>query len=168
VERGFVLHAWASASGVCATLLGVAAAEATDAGARPVEGVEIGAADDVLAGLGAALRAYFRGAALLWEGPLDLRGVSPFQRDVLLLVRTIPHGTVRRYRDVASALGRPRSVRAVGDALGRNPLPVVVPCHRVVASRGLGGYSAGPAMKRRLLDLEAAQASFAWPEEIAS
>lgn len=165
-ERGFVVHAWASRAGLCATLVGEPRSDAAQIGARPLPGVEIVAEDETLERLAAALRAYFRGDELLWEGPLDLRGVSEFQADVLRVVRSIPRGSVRRYRDVAGVLGRPRSVRAVGDALGRNPLPLVVPCHRVVASRGLGGYSAGAAMKRRLLAMEAAQSSFAWPEDV--
>jgi O-6-methylguanine DNA methyltransferase len=163
-ERGFVLHAWASGEGLCATALGEPPAIGVDAGGHPVAGVEIGAEDDVLRELAAALVAYIRGEVLRWDGPLDLRGVSEFQRDVLRAVRAIPHGGVRRYRDVAAEIGRPHSGRAVGDALGRNPLPIVVPCHRVVASRGLGGYAAGPAMKERLLRLESGQVSLEWPE----
>ncbi|MEO3875631.1 methylated-DNA--[protein]-cysteine S-methyltransferase [Nonomuraea sp. B12E4] len=88
---------------------------------------------------------------------LDLRGLSPFQRDVLEVVRTIPRGEVRPYAWVAAQAGRPGAVRAVGTALGRNPVPLLVPCHRVTRSDGVAGdYVFGPAAKERLLLAEGA------------
>ncbi|NUP01943.1 MAG: methylated-DNA--[protein]-cysteine S-methyltransferase [Nonomuraea sp.] len=84
--------------------------------------------------------------------PLDLRGVSDFQRDVLDAVRTIPRGEVRPYAWVAAQIGRPRAVRAVGTALGANPVPLLIPCHRVTRSDGeAGDYVFGRAAKERLL-----------------
>ncbi|MFN8179380.1 MAG: methylated-DNA--[protein]-cysteine S-methyltransferase [bacterium] len=161
---GLVIHAWASGLGVCALFVGDPPAEAVQPAARPVEGIEIAAAEGSLEALAQALARYLEGGPLRWDGPLDLRGVGAFQRDVFDAVRAIPHGEIRRYRDVAGAVGRPRAVRAVGDALRRNPFPIVVPCHRVVAARDLGGYAAGVAAKRRLLALEAGQRELPWEE----
>ncbi|MEU5867180.1 MULTISPECIES: methylated-DNA--[protein]-cysteine S-methyltransferase [unclassified Nonomuraea] len=105
------------------------------------------AAERPPAGLLPALR-----TGRLGKLPLDLRGVSGFQRDVLDAVRTIPRGEVRPYAWVAAQIGRPRAVRAVGTALGANPVPLLVPCHRVVRSDGVtGDYVFGPAAKERLL-----------------
>ncbi|MEV0622929.1 methylated-DNA--[protein]-cysteine S-methyltransferase [Nonomuraea sp. NPDC050404] len=83
---------------------------------------------------------------------LDLRGMSDFQREVLEVVRTIPRGEVRPYAYIASRIGRPTAVRAVGTALGRNPVPLLIPCHRVTRSDGVvGEYVFGAAAKERLL-----------------
>ena len=85
----------------------------------------------------------------------DLRGKTGFERDVLAKTREIPAGEVRSYRWVAHEVGRPRAVRAVGSALGQNPVPVLIPCHRVVRSDGrVGDYAFGPSLKRRLLQAE--------------
>ena len=88
--------------------------------------------------------------------PLDLRGHSSFERDVWLKALEIPRGEVRPYGWIAAEIGRPKAVRAVGTALGHNPVPLIVPCHRVVRSDGmLGQYSlGGPANKRALLASE--------------
>jgi methylated-DNA-[protein]-cysteine S-methyltransferase len=88
---------------------------------------------------------------------LDLAGVPDFHRRVYAVARAIPPGATRTYGDVAAELGDLAAARAVGQALGRNPVPIVVPCHRVLAAGGrLGGFSArgGTATKLRLLDLE--------------
>jgi methylated-DNA-[protein]-cysteine S-methyltransferase len=107
-------------------------------------------------------------AALLAGDPVDLRGVAvdddrlpPFDRGVYAIARTIPPGKTATYGDVARRLGDVDLARDVGAALGRNPTPLVVPCHRVVAANGrLGGFSApgGRETKRRLLELERAHA----------
>jgi O-6-methylguanine DNA methyltransferase len=88
--------------------------------------------------------------------PLDLRGHSSFETDVWMKALEIPRGEVRPYGWIASEIGRPKAVRAVGTALGHNPVPLIVPCHRVVRSDGmLGQYSlGGPANKRALLASE--------------
>ena len=88
----------------------------------------------------------------------DLRGVSDFERDVLRKTAEIPRGEVRPYAWVAGEIGRPAAVRAVGGALNRNPVPIVVPCHRVVGAGGsLTGYGGGLERKERLLELEGAR-----------
>jgi len=79
---------------------------------------------------------------------------TSFQRDVWAALRDIPYGEVRTYADVAAAVKRPRATRAVGNANHVNPWPIVVPCHRVVAMHGLGGYGGGDTVKRFLLSLE--------------
>ncbi len=92
-----------------------------------------------------------------FTGPIDLSFVGPFERRVLEQLRQIPRGQVRTYRDIAVAIGYPEAVRAVGNACAKNPVPLLIPCHRVVRSDGtLGGYSlrGGIALKRRLLEAE--------------
>ncbi len=85
----------------------------------------------------------------------DLRGLTPFEADVLQATRRIPPGEIRPYAWVAAEIGRPRAVRAVGSALGRNPVPILIPCHRVTRSDGaVGNYGGGPDMKEELLRLE--------------
>jgi methylated-DNA-[protein]-cysteine S-methyltransferase len=94
-----------------------------------------------------------------FAGDVDLTRLGPFERDVLAVLRRIPAGSVRTYGDIAAALGQPGAARAVGMACARNPLPLLIPCHRVVRSDGgLGGYSlrGGVALKRRLLEAEGA------------
>jgi O-6-methylguanine DNA methyltransferase len=87
----------------------------------------------------------------------DLRGLSEFERAVLLKALEIPRGEVRPYTWIAREIGRPKAVRAVGSALGHNPIPVLIPCHRVVRSDGrIGEYIFGSSNKRRLLDVEGA------------
>jgi methylated-DNA-[protein]-cysteine S-methyltransferase len=94
---------------------------------------------------------------------LDLTELTPFSRSVLEAVRGIPYGKLRTYKWVAAAIGRPRATRPVGQALSRNPLPIIIPCHRVVQSDGaIGGYSGGgPDMKRRLIGIETGQIGLA-------
>jgi len=94
-----------------------------------------------------------------FRGSVDLTLVGPFERKVLEELRRIPRGQVRSYRDIASALGHPSASRAVGNACAKNPVPLLIPCHRVVRSDGgLGGYSlrGGPALKHQLLQEEGA------------
>jgi O-6-methylguanine DNA methyltransferase len=97
---------------------------------------------------------YLEGKRRRFDLPLDLRG-TPFQRAVYEELLRIPYGEKRSYADVARAIGKPRAVRAVGAANGANPIPLVVPCHRVIASDGhLGGFGGGLPLKRRLLAME--------------
>ena len=101
------------------------------------------------------LDAYFTGRLRSFSTPCDLRGLSPFTQAVLRVASKIPYGEVKSYRWVAEQLGRPKATRAVGNALARNPIPIIVPCHRVVRADGsLGGYALGLDWKRRLLELE--------------
>ena len=100
------------------------------------------------------LHAYFAGDALVFDVPLDLQG-TPFQRSVWQALLAIPAGETRSYGALAKALGSASAVRAVGGAVGRNPVSVIVPCHRVVGSDGsLTGYAGGVERKRALLALE--------------
>ncbi|ANS74377.1 cysteine methyltransferase [Paenibacillus yonginensis] len=98
---------------------------------------------------------YFKGKPVSFDSvPLDGFG-TPFQLEVWSKLQQIPYGTVWTYRELAASIGRPQAVRAVGTANGANPLPVLVPCHRVIGSnRTLVGYRGGLAMKERLLQLE--------------
>ena len=104
------------------------------------------------------IRRYFAGDAVdLDDLPLDLGDVPPFARRVYAAARSVPRGETRTYGDVAIAIGSEGAARAVGGALGRNPIPLIVPCHRIVGSGGrIGGFSApgGVSTKRRMLDLE--------------
>ncbi len=101
-------------------------------------------------------KVYFSGHRIIFRDKLDLSQATRFQREVWKMTRLIPYGETRSYAWVAEQIKKPRAVRAVGQALSKNPLPIIVPCHRVVASDGkLGGFSGGVEMKRRLLSLEA-------------
>jgi methylated-DNA-[protein]-cysteine S-methyltransferase len=101
------------------------------------------------------LRAYFAGELREFDLPLAPHG-TPFQQRVWAALREIPYGTTIGYAELAAAVGRPGAARAVGAANGRNPIAVVIPCHRVIGASGtLTGYGGGLARKRLLLDLEA-------------
>ena len=107
-----------------------------------------------LAGAVAQLEAYFAGERRTFDLPLELGG-TPFQQQVWAHLRRIPYGTTIAYSQLAKRLGRPDIVRAVGAAVGRTPVPIVVPCHRVVAVDGaLTGYGGGLHRKQALLGLE--------------
>ncbi|MFP3896245.1 MAG: methylated-DNA--[protein]-cysteine S-methyltransferase [Anaerolineales bacterium] len=113
--------------------------------------------DRLLAEARHQLEQYFAGNRRHFDLPLDLTAISatPFQRRVWSATREIPYGTAQSYGELAESIGSPRAARAVGQALGRNPLLIVVPCHRVVRSDGgLGGFGAGLDNKRALLTLE--------------
>jgi O-6-methylguanine DNA methyltransferase len=104
----------------------------------------------------AELEEYFAGSRREFSFPLDLRGTD-FQLECWLALLAIPYGETRTYADIARAIGRPQAFRAVGMANNRNPVAIVVPCHRVIASDGtLCGYGGGLDTKRRLLELEGA------------
>lgn len=101
------------------------------------------------------LEEYFRGRRTRFELPVDLGALTAFQRRVLRETRRLGHGEVVPYAELARRVGRPRAYRAVGNALGRNPVPIVVPCHRVIRSDGsLGGYGGGLEYKRALFRIE--------------
>jgi O-6-methylguanine DNA methyltransferase len=102
------------------------------------------------------LEEYFAGERRIFTFPLDLRGTD-FQRACWRALQAIPYGETRTYADIARSIGRPRAFRAVGMANNRNPIAIVVPCHRVIASDGtLCGYGGGLEVKRKLLELEGA------------
>lgn len=101
------------------------------------------------------LRIYLSGHKVTFPDELDLSPATTFQHKVWEITKLIPYGETRCYLWVAKQMGKPEAVRAVGQALARNSLPIIIPCHRVVASDGkLGGYGGGLAMKRHLLYLE--------------
>ncbi|MFG2646282.1 methylated-DNA--[protein]-cysteine S-methyltransferase [Streptomyces sp. NPDC048436] len=101
------------------------------------------------------LAAYFAGERHAFELPLDWSLISGFNRQVLRELTTVPYGAVVGYGDLARRVGQPGAAQAVGMAMGANPLPVVVPCHRVVESDGgIGGFGGGVETKRQLLALE--------------
>ena len=104
----------------------------------------------------ARLKLYFEGHKVDFGDRLDLSKATPFQGKVWRLTRLIPYGETRSYAWVARELGQPEAVRAVGQALAGNRLPIIIPCHRLLTVNGrLGGYSGGLEMKRKLLNLEA-------------
>jgi methylated-DNA-[protein]-cysteine S-methyltransferase len=110
---------------------------------------------------------YFRRRRRSFDLDVDLRPLTLFQRRILAATAKVPYGELATYREVARRAGNEQASRAAGGALGANPIPIVVPCHRVVASDGsLGGYTGGLAAKRRLLALERGQTQVpegGWP-----
>jgi len=113
--------------------------------------------DDAVADVAAQLHEYFRGERRDFDLPLAPRGTE-FQQDVWRALQRIPYGATRSYSDIAREIGRPAAVRAVGAANGANPIPIVIPCHRVVGSNGsLTGFGGGIETKRWLLALESPQ-----------
>ena len=101
------------------------------------------------------LAEYFGGKRRAFDVPVDLRWGTDFQRRVLRATRRIPFGEAARYSDIARKIDKPKAQRAVGNALGSNPVPIVIPCHRVIASGGgIGGYTGGLDIKRTLMRIE--------------
>ena len=100
------------------------------------------------------LKKYLKGKLQNFDCKLDFKG-SPFQKEVWLELTRIPYGQTRSYKEVAEAIGHSKAFRAVGNANGNNPIPLIIPCHRVIESKGgLGGFGHGLKVKRQLLDLE--------------
>jgi len=153
VELSFgKVHLVCTASGLCLTVLGseraqgqlVAWKERHEPDAQVIE--TTAGLEEVIE----QLEAYDAGSLREFDLALDLRG-TPFQLRVWGELQRIPHGEVRTYGEMAASLGQPGASRAVGGANGRNPVPLIVPCHRVVASIGLGGFTGGLEWKERLL-----------------
>ncbi|MDQ0871718.1 O-6-methylguanine DNA methyltransferase [Paenibacillus sp. V4I3] len=97
---------------------------------------------------------YFRRERLSFEGELDLQGTE-FQKQVWTALLSIPYGEIVSYKHIAEAIGSPKAVRAVGGANNKNPIPVIIPCHRIIGASGnLVGYGGGLPIKVLLLDLE--------------
>lgn len=142
--------------------------EATDSGVRAVriDGgdavIDAAAREETNAHLKDAveqLREYFAGTRTVFDLPLDLKA-TPFQEQVWDTARQIPYGQTRSYWWVAVRMGNPHAFRAVGGALGANPVPIIIPCHRVVRENGnMGGFSCGIGWKKLLLGHESACAS---------
>ncbi|MCD4812496.1 methylated-DNA--[protein]-cysteine S-methyltransferase [bacterium] len=111
--------------------------------------------DLILKKLTGQLKNYFMGRLVEFTYKLDYNTATIFQRQVWCVTRTIPYGATQTYGWIAEKIGDPESKRAVGQALNANPIPILVPCHRVIAARGrLGGFGGGTEMKSRLLKLE--------------
>jgi methylated-DNA-[protein]-cysteine S-methyltransferase len=100
---------------------------------------------------------YFAGKRQVFDLSLDLRGTTPFTAEVLRQLARVPYGRTATYAELAARVGRPKAARAVGTVMHRNPIPIVLPCHRVVGSDGsLTGYAGGLDVKEQLLRLEGA------------
>jgi methylated-DNA-[protein]-cysteine S-methyltransferase len=100
------------------------------------------------------LKRYLQGKLRRFDCPLDFRG-TPFEKKVWSKLAKIPYGQTRSYQEIAKAIGHPKAFRAVGNANGKNPLPLIIPCHRVIESNGgLGGFGHGIKVKKELLDFE--------------
>ena len=134
-----------------------------EASERGISRLNYGRGRDVAAGAGrrhverarAELAEYLDGRRTFFTVPVDLGGIGEFQDHVLTQARAIPFGGVVSYADIARRIGHPKASRAVGNALGANPVPVLVPCHRVIRGDGTWGhYAFGAALKTRLLQLE--------------
>jgi methylated-DNA-[protein]-cysteine S-methyltransferase len=130
------------------------AQERAHAGARQAPASAPGETAPALAALRGALEAYFSGRAVDFDIPLAPVG-TPFQQAVWQALRGIPYGATASYAEIARRIGRPRAVRAVGFANARNPIAIIVPCHRVIGADGtLTGYAGGLERKQALLELE--------------
>jgi len=106
-------------------------------------------------GLIEELQAYFQGVPVDFTDTIDLSQSTPFEKSVWTACRSIPYGETRSYHWIAGQIDKPLAARAVGQALGRNPVPIIIPCHRVLAGTGqLGGFGGGLDMKQYLLKLE--------------
>lgn len=102
------------------------------------------------------LNLYFEGCKVSFPDEVDLAEATPFHREVWLAIRDIPYGQTMSYSELAAKLSKPQAVRAIGQALSRNPLPIILPCHRVIGRNGkLTGYAGGIELKKRLLEIEA-------------
>ncbi len=98
---------------------------------------------------------YFAGDRKEFDVAIDISRVTPFQQKILKALQAIPYGEVRTYKQLAEAIGNPKAARAVGSACNRNPIHLIIPCHRVIGANGaLTGYASGLEIKRQLLDLE--------------
>lgn len=111
-----------------------------------MDSVERQVADEILA--------YLEGRLKKLTFPYELTDGTPFQRQVWKAIQSIPYGQVATYGDLALKIGNPKAVRAVGGACGKNPILIRIPCHRVVAKSGLGGFSSPMELKKVLLDIE--------------
>ena len=151
-----MLYFAVNARGLCRVALG-GTPESFQALLDPLAHLE--RSGEALAEFRQQLAAYFAGERAHFDLPLDMGHLRPFQRRVLQVALSIPAGTVWTYGQVARAIGQPKASRAVGRALGSNPMPVVIPCHRVIGSDGkLHGYGTGDGLptKRWLLQFEGA------------
>ena len=150
---GWTIHLAATADALSCLSLNLSAVEFTGSLTGGAEFMQAGN-HPVLAEAAKQLAAYFAGRLRRFDIPLDLRG-TPFQRRVWAELIRIPYGETRSYGELARAIGNPNASRAVGASNGRNPVAIIVPCHRVIGSDGgLCGFGGGLEYKQRLLALE--------------
>lgn len=154
-SMGPIYVAWTE-RGIACLAAGEGSDEAFQARCRAYKGVTPARSDRRRDELAAALQGWLDGEP--FAGPIDLSGMSSFAQAVLAACRAIPRGEACTYADLAKAVGKPGAARAVGTALRRNPVPLLIPCHRVVRSDGVIGQfnMGGPEVKKRLLRLEGA------------
>jgi O-6-methylguanine DNA methyltransferase len=145
----------ASERGLAAIVLPQASKSAVALQLRPVAGSSQGPPSDILLRARRQLTEYLAGTRTSFDLPLELSRGTAFQRQVWKTLGAITYGQLWSYRGLASRVGGVQYARAVGGAVGANPLPIIVPCHRVIAHDGtIGGFSSGLPSKRRLLALE--------------
>lgn len=118
-----------------------------------VEGAKKGETTPLARVVQAQLNDYFSGKRARFDLPLRLEG-TPFQQSVWAAMQTIPYGKTKSYGEIAAQIGNTKAVRAVGGACNKNPVAIIVPCHRIVAKEGLGGFAGGLGRKATLLDIE--------------
>jgi len=112
-------------------------------------------ADSFFSDLPQRINKYLSGKPTIFNEALDIRDATSFQQQVWQATYKIPYGQTRSYQWLATQVGHPKAARAVGQAMAANPLPIIIPCHRVITNQGgLGGFRGGLTLKRRLLDLE--------------
>jgi len=125
---------------------------------RKAKGAKLSRDDKALRQFAAQLTKYFQGDKVHFNVELDLSTGTPFQQAVWKAVRKVPYGSLVSYKKIAQEIGNQRAARAVGNALGANPIPIVVPCHRVIRKDGaLGGFTGGIRWKKKLIELELGQ-----------
>lgn len=145
---------WAATTpiGVCAISFGSAKTQFLSTLSKDIEWSE---GEKFLNTLFAYLNNFSQGKNQTYNGPLDLSTGTSFQQEIWEAMTTIPWGETRSYAWLAGAVGKPQAYRAAAGACGANPIPIVIPCHRVIASDGtIGGFSLGLKLKRKLLALE--------------
>jgi methylated-DNA-[protein]-cysteine S-methyltransferase len=139
------------------TAIGRVSVEHSEGGIKEIHLGARGTATEPRSAIAKDLRRYFAGDPVDFSRyEVDLSGFTDFQRKVYGALRSVPRGEVRTYGELAREAGRPGAARAVGNAMARNPACIVIPCHRVVGTGGLGGFTGGLAWKRKLLRLEGA------------
>lgn len=161
MKRGVLTRGAGLPARACETPIGTLGLIGSNAGLREIrwtcDGLHAGESCGVLDETARQLAGYFAGTRTAFDLPLDLVG-TPFQVTAWHALAEIPFGTTVTYAEQAMRIGRPAAIRAVGAANGANPVPIVLPCHRIVGSDGsLTGFGGGLELKRFLLDHEAAQ-----------
>jgi len=142
----------ATDQGVCC--VGITLEEIQEWGSKHLGDAELVEAPEKMALYKSQLQEYLAGDRTIFDLPLDLKG-TPFQLKVFEALQQIPYGSTVSYADIAVAIGNPKAVRAVGGAIGKNPVLIAVPCHRVIGKNGtLTGFSSGIPLKKKLLTIE--------------